>query len=204
MNRKKITIISIVVVLLLSVGGYMTYQKLKPKPFSEVAVEAKTDGFSNEEELSNASDVILIGQLEKRGESQVDRDVDGGILAVFRMSDFKISQVVKNDTEENLVEGTIVPIYENEGYDEETNTTYHIAGYEKMENNENYMLFLTYDPEDNYYVPVGVNFGKMNTDSEEETELYGQDNVDAEKEINEVQSEALDAYQDEIKEVENQ
>ncbi|EGF3618439.1 hypothetical protein ICW77_002649 [Listeria monocytogenes] len=195
------TIIAIIAVLLLSIGGYITYQKMKPKPFTEVAAEAKTDSFDSEEELSKASNVIVIGSLSKRGESQVDRDAEGGILAVYRMSDFKIAQVIKNDTKESLAEDTIIPIYENEGHDEKTNTTYHVAGYEKMENKETYMLFLTYNPEDKYYVPVGVNFGKMNVDSEKETELYG-DNQ--EEEINKVQEEALDTYKEEIKEVENQ
>nr|WP_312024982.1 hypothetical protein [Listeria marthii] len=201
---KKKTIIGIVVVFLLSAGGYMTYQKMKPKPFTEVVAEAKTDGFDNEEELSKASNVIVIGSLSKRGESQVDRDAEGGILAVYRMSDFKIAKVIKNDTKESLAEDTIIPIYENEGHDEKTNTTYHIAGYEKMENKETYMLFLTYDSDYKYYVPVGVNFGKMNVDSEKETELYGDDSDIQEEEINKVQEEALDTYKEEIKEVENQ
>ncbi|MBF2468887.1 hypothetical protein IA825_00280 [Listeria welshimeri] len=201
MNRKKFTILGIIVVLLLSIGGYMTYQKMKPKSYKEVAAEAKTDSFDSEEELSKASNVIVIGSLNKRGQSQVDRDTEGGVLAVYRMSDFKIAQVIKNDTNKSLAEDTIIPIYENEGHDEKTNTTYHVAGYEKMENNETYMLFLTYDPEDKYYVPVGVNYGKMNVDSEKETELYG-DNQ--EEEINKVQEEALNTYKEEIKEVENQ
>lgn len=204
MNRKKFTILGIIVVLLLSIGGYMTYQKMKPKPYKEVAAEAKTDSFDSEEELSKASNVIVIGSLNKRGQSQVDRDTEGGVLAVYRMSDFKIAQVIKNDTNKSLAEDTIIPIYENEGHDEKTNTTYHVAGYEKMENNETYMLFLTYDPEDKYYVPVGVNYGKMNVDSEKETELYGDDSDNKEEEINKVQEEALNTYKEEIKEVENQ
>lgn len=204
MNRKKFTILGIIVVLLLSIGGYMTYQKMKPKLYKEVAAEAKTDSFDSEEELSKASNVIVIGSLNKRGQSQVDRDTEGGVLAVYRMSDFKIAQVIKNDTNKSLAENTIIPIYENEGHDEKTNTTYHVAGYEKMENNETYMLFLTYDPEDKYYVPVGVNYGKMNVDSEKETELYGDDSDNQEEEINKVQEEALNTYKEEIKEVENQ
>lgn len=204
MNRKKFTILGIIVVLLLSIGDYMTYQKMKPKPYKEVAAEAKTDSFDSEEELSKASNVIVIGSLNKRGQSQVDRDTEGGVLAVYRMSDFKIAQVIKNDTNKSLAEDTIIPIYENEGHDEKTNTTYHVAGYEKMENNETYMLFLTYDPEDKYYVPVGVNYGKMNVDSEKETELYGDDSDNQEEEINKVQEEVLNTYKEEIKEVENQ
>ncbi|EAF5659242.1 hypothetical protein AJL15_14155 [Listeria monocytogenes] len=200
--KRKITIFGIIIVLLVSVGGYMSYQKMKPKPFTEVVAEAKTDGFDNEE-LSKASNVIVIGSLSKRGESQVDRDSEGGILAVYRMSNFKIAKVIKNDTKESLVEDNIIPIYENEGHDEKTNTTYQVAGYDKMENKETYMLFLTYDSDYKYYVPVGVNFGKMNVDSEKETELYGDDSDIQEEEINKVQEEALDTYKEEIKEVEN-
>lgn len=131
MNRKKITIISIIAVLLLSVGGYMVYQKMKPKPFSEVAVEAKTPSFDNGDELKNASDAIVLGQLDKRGDSQIEREATGGVIGVYRMSDFKVSEVIKDETNQNLEEGSIIPIYENEGYDKETNTTYHIAGMKK-------------------------------------------------------------------------
>lgn len=206
MMKKKITIISIIAVFLLSVGGYITYQKMKPSNVSakpkEISVEAKIDGYSTEEELTNASDLIVIGKLDKQGDSEVKRSEEGDILNVYRMSDFRVSQVIKDATTQNIVEDSIIPIYENEGYDKKTNTTYHVAGYEKMEITETYMLFLSYEVENKYYIPLGVNFGKMNIDSEKETELFGESG-ETEKEINDVQADALDEYKEEINEENN-
>ncbi|EAD5869306.1 hypothetical protein OPJ22_002729 [Listeria innocua] len=211
MKTKKTIIISALLLILISFGGYMVYQnliksdieKVSVKP-EEISVEAKTEWISSEAELTNKSDLIVIGELNKRGESEVDRSAEGNILNVYRMSDFKVSQVIKNTVNDTINENTIIPIYENEGYDQETNTIYHIAGYEKMEKNETYILFLKYYKDNKYYIPLGVNIGKINIDSNKKTELYGDENKEMEEEINELQSDAVDTYKDEIKEAENQ
>ncbi|EIZ1998476.1 hypothetical protein L0905_002921, partial [Listeria innocua] len=44
----------------------------------------------------------------------------------------------------------------------------------------------------------------INIDSNKKTELYGDENKEMEEEINELQSDAVDTYKDEIKEAENQ
>ncbi|EIE5737067.1 hypothetical protein LDQ58_002906, partial [Listeria innocua] len=97
MKTKKTIIISALLLILISFGGYMVYQnliksdieKVSVKP-EEISVEAKTEWISSEAELTNKSDLIVIGELNKRGESEVDRSAEGNILNVYRMSDFKV------------------------------------------------------------------------------------------------------------------
>ncbi|WP_438762898.1 hypothetical protein [Enterococcus sp. AZ194] len=56
---------------------------------------------------------------------------------------------------------------ENEAYDQEKKITYHIAGYNLIEADKNYLLILRHSETDPYYIVSGVNYGKV---SLEETE----------------------------------
>ncbi|MCD2246652.1 hypothetical protein LAX74_003720 [Listeria marthii] len=193
MKQWKWIIISIFTVFMVILG----YQVLKPKPFTEVEVQAKIDGYSSGEELEKASNVIVIGQLERSGKSQVEHDNDGSVIGAYTISDFKISQVLKNETQEKLTKGRIIPIYENEGHDTKNNKTYHIAGYTKMEKDETYMLLFQKDADVSYYTPTAAIFGKINLDSNKRNELYPK-NSEIEREINEVQAEVLTNHKSKI------
>ncbi|MCB2487486.1 hypothetical protein KQ783_15670, partial [Listeria monocytogenes] len=71
-----------------------------------------------------------------------------------------------------------------------TNTTYHIAGYTKMETDEKYLWLLQKDSEDDYYIPTAVIFGKSNLDPNKRNELCPK-HSDTEGAINKVQAEGL-------------
>ncbi|EOB9291483.1 hypothetical protein ACIX1Y_000994 [Listeria innocua] len=197
MNKRRWIFSTVVAAFLLIIGGYLIYQQMKPKPFTEVVSEAKIDGYESGDELENASNVIVTGQLEKRGDSIIERASDDAVIGVSRMSTFKIAQVLKNETNDNLAKEMIIPVYENEGYDAKTNTTYHIAGYTKMEKEEKYLLLLQKDSEDDYYVPTAVVFGKINLDPNKRNELFPK-NSDTEAAVNQVQAEVLKNLENEI------
>ncbi|CAC95908.1 TPA: hypothetical protein ACSK7M_000740 [Listeria innocua] len=197
MNKRRWIFSTVVAAFLLIIGGYLIYQQMKPKPFTEVVAEAKIDGYESGDELENASNVIVTGQLEKRGDSIIERASDDAVIGVSRMSTFKIAQVLKNETNDNLAKEMIIPVYENEGYDAKTNTTYHIAGYTKMEKEEKYLLLLQKDSEGDYYVPTAVIFGKINLDPNKRNELFPK-NSETEAAVNQVQAEVLKNLENEI------
>ncbi|EAE5932266.1 hypothetical protein E3Y96_10600 [Listeria monocytogenes] len=196
MNKRRWIFSTVVAAFLLIIGGFLVYQQMTPKPFTEVVAEAKIDGYESGDELENASTVIVTGQLEKRGDSIIERASDDAVIGVYRMSTFKIAQVLKNETDDNLAKEMTISVYENEGYDAKTNTTYHIAGYTKMEKEEKYLL-LQKDSEDDYYVPTAVIFGKINLNPNKRYELFPK-NSDTESAINKVQAEVLKNLENEI------
>ncbi|EEO6159184.1 hypothetical protein G5943_002777 [Listeria monocytogenes] len=196
MNKRRWIFSTVVAAFLLIIGGFLVYQQMTPKPFTEVVAEAKMDGYESGDELENASTVIVTGQLEKRGDSIIERASDDAVIGVYRMSTFKIAQVLKNETDDNLAKEMTISVYENEGYDAKTNTTYHIAGYTKMEKEEKYLL-LQKDSEDDYYVPTAVIFGKINLNPNKRYELFPK-NSDTESAINKVQAEVLKNLENEI------
>ncbi|MBC2132118.1 hypothetical protein [Listeria innocua] len=197
MNKRRLIFSTVVAAFLLIIGGFLIYQQVKPKPFTEVVAEAKIDGYESGDELENASNVIVTGQLEKRGKSIIERASDDAVIGLYRMSTFKIAQVLKNETDDNLAKEMIIPIFENEGYDAKTNTRYHIAGYTKMDKEEKYLLLLQKDSEDDYYVPTAVIFGKINLDPNKRNELFPQ-NSETEAAVNQVQAEVLKNLENEI------
>ncbi|EAG5896133.1 hypothetical protein DI208_10045 [Listeria monocytogenes] len=197
MNKRRWIFSTVVAAFLLIIGGFLVYQQMTPKPFTEVVAEAKIDGYESGDELENASTIIVTGQLEKRGDSIIERASDDAVIGVYRMSTFKIAQVLKNETDDNLAKEMTISVYENEGYDAKANTTYHIAGYTKMEKEEKYLLLLQKDSEDDYYVPTAVIFGKINLNPNKRNELFPK-NSDTESAINKVQAEVLKNLENEI------
>ncbi|HBK0346053.1 TPA: hypothetical protein LEU59_000550 [Listeria monocytogenes] len=93
MNKRRWIFSTVVAAFLLIIGGFLVYQQMTPKPFTEVVAEDKMDGYESGDELENASTVIVTGQLEKRGDSIIERASDDAVIGVYRMSTFKIAQV---------------------------------------------------------------------------------------------------------------
>lgn len=58
-------------------------------------------------------------------------------------------------------------VLENEGYVQETNTIYYIAGYTKMKVGNQYLLLLRAADGNPWFIPVGVNIGKVPLDKKE-------------------------------------
>lgn len=138
-----------------------------------IVLSAKTDSYNSLEELENASPIIVLGKKINERDSSFIYDEYNYPIMMYTLSNFQISQIYKDDTN-SLSTGENIPIIENEAIDND-GTVYHIANYTKMENNNEYILFLHYSDSDNWYVPTGVNFGKVPLDAAEA--LIYQDNT---------------------------
>lgn len=89
-------------------------------------------------------------------------------------SSVKIESIEKNATDFSVELGEVIPIFENEAYDEEHNINYHIAGYQKMLMDNEYLLLLKHADGNDWYIPTGVVSGKIPQD-EEERKVYSDD-----------------------------
>ncbi|WP_148459442.1 hypothetical protein [Anaerostipes faecis] len=189
---KKKTVLKISVTFILSslviiLGNIYTREKTS-KNITRVEVSAKTDEYANLQQVEQASDLIVEGIKTDEEENVVQRDENGELLATYTLSTFKVEKVNKTSKNKSY---DIITILENEAYDENTRSIYHINGYKKMKPGKRYLLMLQ-KTEKNYYVPTGVNYGKIAI-SNRDNEIYTNDNS-MKKEIKEIQNSAVIKY----------
>ena len=128
----------------------------------KVDFHGKVMGYSDLEELEDASPVIVRGTKKKENSVEVFRSkANNEVIGGYTESSFVISEVYKNSEGRKDVEhGNEIRISEMAFYDEETKAIYTVNDYENMEFDEEYLLFLV--PVDNgMYSPRGVTFGKV-------------------------------------------
>ncbi len=184
--KKRIYIFStalllIIGIFLVSEGNFKEKEANASKNTSEniisnkkiVEIEAKTDGFDDLNDLIEKSPIIVKGI---RGEdvrtevftSKVDASV---IIGGYTVADFKITEVIKNEVANVQINSeNSIPIaelnFESEG------SIYSVNGYEKMNENNEYLLFLV-DEQDGVFATRGVTYGKVPLSSDE-LEIYGE------------------------------
>lgn len=129
-------------------------------------LEAKVMEITSLEEMEDTSEVIVKG-IRKEGEKPVIKEENGNMVSGYTFSDFEITEIYKDTTNE-LAEGNVITILENEVYSEEENVVYHIAGYNMMEDGKEYLLFLNKASlnKSDYYVSVGVNYGTVSLEKD--------------------------------------
>jgi hypothetical protein len=169
-KNKKFVLFSVVLVFVAVLVIYMVCTFTNATP-SHTIVSAKTDGYENREQLTIASDCIIVGTKTGEETSLDIKNEFGGIGLVGTISEFSITRVIKNDTSNTLRKGAKIRIFENEGYNKKSNTIYHVNGYLKMGTGKKYILYLRYSPTDNWYTPMGVTFGKIPIDKSEKVKL---------------------------------
>lgn len=157
---KNIIMIGILFVCILNLFG-----NEKERNPTSVVLCAKTDEYETLEEISTASDIVVYGKKTYENEPTIIEDTDGNTF--FTISEFEIMSIEKNSTEQPVFVGQKIPILENEAYIEEENTIYHVGGYNKMELGNEYVLLLYYAHGNGWYIPTGVNTGKIPKDENE-------------------------------------
>ena len=158
-----------------------------------MCIEGKTDGYDSLSELEQDADVILRG-IRLDQEKARWYGTSG-----YTLSGVEITGIYKDTTEE-LSEGSIITVLENEVYDETSNTVYHIGGYNMMVAGKEYLLFLRKDVMTDgteYYVSCGVNYGTVSVtdDGRDISPKYpgGADTYDMSL-FRDIWQEALDKY----------
>lgn len=168
-------------------GMEVTYEKAKHE-VSQAMVQ--TDNCSSYKVMKKEVDVVVKG----RKADERFADSLAGNSTKYLLSHIVIEKVYKDKTNLGLEQGKKINVHENEEYEPEYNTIYHIDDYRKMETGKDYYLFLKYTPEyDRYYI-LGVHRGKIPVDDNEKIFYKGdqsaaveQDRDDIQKIVKEVQ-----------------
>lgn len=160
-SRKNQCFIIGMLVVLVAIICLLAFSTREPE---HVNVQAKLAEYTTVEEVENTADIIAVCEKKSEDAPTVMKNSEGDITAVFTLSLLEVKSVEKG----NVVEGDMLTVLENEGYVEETNTVYHIAGYKKMKQGNQYLLFLRSADGNPWFIPVGVNIGKIPLDNDEE------------------------------------
>ena len=159
-NKFKILFLSFFLLTSCSNGRTKSYENnfRKYQYGNDIFIEAKMDAYRNLNDVEKETEVIVLGKKIKQNPSTIKKDkVYRGVYGAYTISNFKIEKIFKG----NFKPGDVIDVYESAGIDEETGKIYHIAGYELMEKDEKYLLFLRHSETDPWYMISGLKFGKI-------------------------------------------
>lgn len=127
---------------------------------TRIEVEAKTDGFVDLNDLVERTPIIVKGIRGEDVRTEVHKSkINESIIGGYTVADFKITEVYKNEmanvkiNPENSISVAELN-FESEG------TIYSVNGYEKMNRNDEYLLFLI-EEQEGVFATRGVTFGKV-------------------------------------------
>ena len=157
-NKFKILFLSFFLLTSCSNGRTKSYENnfRKNQYGNHVIADAKLDYYGNLNDVEKETEVIVLGKKIKQNPSTIQKN-NGYVNGVYTISNFKIEKVFKG----NFKPGDVVDVFESAGIDEETGKIYHIEGYELMEKDEKYLLFLRHSETDPWYMISGLKFGKI-------------------------------------------
>lgn len=159
------------------------------------------DDSSSLKELETNSEIVVIATKLNSEKNKIIESQDGRIDDGYTLSQVKIKQVLENSTGSDIPE--TINIYENEFHDSENKITYHTNAYEKMEVNNEYLLFLRKSETDPFYLITGINAGKIPLSEEDnilQTKLkstnteHSKEFLENIKSIEKIQKEALNEF----------
>ncbi|MHA7098891.1 hypothetical protein [Priestia aryabhattai] len=170
------------------------------KENKDILFEGKTDAFQNLEQLENESVIIVRGEKINEEKTYVSRsEIDGAVNAGYTNSNFKINKVIKNEENDNkIIDGSTIPVFESAFYDEETDATYRINGYENMKEAKQYLLFLLPE-QDGMYATRAVTYGKVPLDTDDleiQTDSIGEEDQSQIQTLEDIFKEARQKYKD--------
>ena len=194
-NKFKILFLSFILLTSCSNGRTKSYENnfRKNQYGNHIFIEAKLDAYRNLNDVEKETEVIVLGKKIKQNPSTIQKN-NGYVNGVYTISNFKIEKVFKG----NFKAGDIIVVFESAGIDEKTGKIYHIEGYELMEKDEKYLLFLRHSETDPWYMISGLKFGKISLSgkkSEFRIELEKADHYPEEFELEgKIREEAIKKY----------
>lgn len=155
----------------------------------DLVVDAKVDSYESLDEIENA--VSVIAKVKKISEDQpmVRKNSQGEMLFTGTIGNVEVIEIYKDTSGKAIKVFDSLLILENETYSKTENINYHIAGYKKMEENKEYMLFLNYSEDDGWYVPCSAIWGKYLLDLNEDI-LFQEENTS----LDNIWGEVIDKY----------
>lgn len=140
-----------------------TTTEVRPSKYAvHVVMDAKTEEIASLEDMEKKADVILKA-IRLDTENPVLDKINGEVVSCYMLTRVEIVGISR-DTTGKLKPGQLITILENEAYDAESDTVYHVAGYDKMVAGAEYLLFLkrnVMEDGSEYYVSCGVNYGTV-------------------------------------------
>lgn len=195
MRNRTINILVLIILAVGSSGWYVKHYFFKDSPETmahhespynginehlfqkEMYLDAKLDDFENLNDVEQTTDEIVIAQKISQEEPTIIYGKEGRIDIAYTLSTFQVKKSILN---KNLKEGDYFTMLENEAYNSKEDITYHIAGYNLIKENKNYLLFLRQSETDPYYIVAGVNYGKVNLEDSSTDHPKGLENANTE------------------------
>ena len=126
----------------------------------------------NIEELIAKSDIIAIGKPATsvtESKTLIQRHSDGSVIGAISEVEFKVTKVFKGDSNTKSVKvGQQAAVMTDKHHRKFVQI---LEGYQPMEKDKKYLLFLRKSLSGNLYFPNGVMFGKHNTDGTDKEEV---------------------------------
>lgn len=212
MNFKKISVI-ILGLGLLSFGVTIAFLRTdhfltdKKPQVAYMNSEAKIDGVADFKELDDRAEIIVKGTKTKVLNNVINKDAEGMVIDYHTDSEVQIDQVYKGESS-GISENKQLLVRENGAVDQvgETTVFYGVEGYQLMNEDEEYLLFLSPSLTDaNVYFIEGVYYGKVPVDADQNLgksatssnlstlEYRDEDSAKPEK-LNQIFAEALQKY----------
>lgn len=195
MNKRK-RLLSILVCFFIGLVGLYLYLEQQTQV---VVWGANYKVYESVDEIEKDSDLIVIGRPIDKSNHIVLRE-DGTVEEGYTITKFKINKVISNTTNinrNNIQDISLIEPYFI--YDEIIGQKLiSIEGYEPMDKQEKYILFLTLNKEgDNYFIN-GLSQGKhnINGNNHSKKHKYHDDNSDLDKKV-------LEKFYDDIKDLTN-
>jgi hypothetical protein len=182
MKTKKAKATLLFVIFIIIIGWYITatflpnkdssspQQKMLPTGMDDrmfdkhIYIDAKLDEFNNLDDVEKKTDAIVIAEKISQDAPTILYGVEGRIDIAYTLSTFQVKKVISSEV---LKSGDTFTMLENEAYDKKQDVTYHIAGYHRINQGQDYLLFLQQSDTDPYYIVTGVNYGKVNLEENE-------------------------------------
>ena len=178
-NRKIVLMLSSIIFISAIIAiCFFVGARSKTNPKDEVVGAKLVGEYNSLEDLTEASILIIDGTKVSEGKPILLKDKYDIVAGGYTLSTIRVDKIVSDHTGINIKVNDTITVLENEYYNKETNTNYHIEGYKKMKNKKSYMLFLTYASENQWYIPTGVIYGKIPHDAKEEILVEDYDGSD--------------------------
>lgn len=133
---------------------------------NSVILEAKTKHYETLEELEKDAEEIVIAKKIFQDDASIVRN--GKFIShIHTLSKFVVTETFKGKL--NIKDE--FSILESEGFDKTSKINFHIAGYEMMKNDSEYLLFLRKSESVDSYLILAINYGKTPLKEEKDTTL---------------------------------